>query len=31
MRVEEAFDFEQWARLGFAIADRPVLASDVEA
>jgi hypothetical protein len=28
-RVEEAFDFEQWARLGFAIADRPVLASDV--
>ena len=28
-RVEEAFDFDQWARLGFAIADRPVLASDV--
>ncbi|MEA2911645.1 MAG: hypothetical protein QOJ15_3726 [Bradyrhizobium sp.] len=28
-RVEQAFDFEQWARLGFAIADRPVLASDV--
>ena len=29
MGVEEAFDFEQWNRLGFAIADRPVLASDV--
>ena len=29
-RVEESFDFEQWARLGFAIADRPVLACDVE-
>jgi hypothetical protein len=27
--LEEAFDYEQWARLGFAIADRPVLASDV--